>query len=91
MYLSQQRKQLDESWTLLQQMERQQQQQQEVGGASTEVAVEMAQSGTIHPPRVGRSRGVGRASGGVGGASGMGGARNSGVDLSALYENCKRK
>lgn len=75
MYLRQQRRQLDESWRLLEQME-QQQQQQGGGGGGGSLTVDTAQSGTI-PTSAG------------GGARGVGGARGGGVDLSALYEHCK--
>ena len=76
LYLRQQRRQLDESWRLLENMERQN--QQGVGGASR-VNVETAQSGTIPTSATGREGGQGRGGGRVG---------STGVDLSSLYEHC---
>ena len=82
MYLRQQRRQLDESWRVLEQME-QQQQQQGGGGSLAQLTVDTAQSGTIPTSAGGGATGVGGARGGVGGA------RGGGVDLSALYEHRK--
>ena len=79
-YLRQQRRQLDESWTLLQNLEKQK--QQELGGASR-VAMETSQSGTI-PTSSGAGRDGGQR-------RGRGGERvgTTGVDLSSLYEHCE--
>ena len=80
-YLRQQRRQLDESWRLLDSME-QQQQQQNVGG-TPRVVVETAQSGTIPTSSAtGQDGGRGR---GRGGERGVGA---TGVDLSSLYDHC---
>ena len=92
LYLRQQKRQLDESWRLLDNMEQQQQQQQDVGGASR-VAVETAQSGTIPTSLAtgpdgesGRRRERGRErERGRGRERGVG---TTGVDLSSLYDHC---
>ena len=77
-YLRQQRRQLDESWTLIENME---QQKQKEGGGASRVAVETSQSGTIpSSSAAGRERGKRKEKGG-------GRQGTSGVDLSALYEH----
>ena len=85
LYLCQQRRQLDESKRLMENME-QHQQQQDVH-RSSRVNVETAQSGTIPSVVTGQEYG----SGGEGRRRRGGGGRvgSTGVDLSSLYEHCK--
>lgn len=81
LYLRQQRRQLDESWRLLENME--QQHQQDVHRTSR-VNVETAQSGTVPSAASGQGAGSGRE-----GRRGGGRVGSTGVDLSSLYEHCK--